>query len=269
MKQRRFWLGKIEELWQNRSVLWLSGVRRVGKTCLSQLLTNIEYFDCELPRTRRLLDDPEAFLQSLRGKRIVLDEVHRLQNPSEPLKIAADYFPDTKILATGSSTLGVSAKFKDTLAGRKSELWLTPMISPDLPDFHNSDLTHRLLRGGLPSFFLAANLPEHDFQEWMDAYWAKDIQELFRIERRHSFQRFAELLFVQSGGIFEATRFSRPCEVSRTTINNYLRVLEATFVVHVVRPFSTHRPTEIVSAPKVYGFDTGFVLPSRMVRPST
>ncbi|MBW1613671.1 MAG: DUF4143 domain-containing protein [Deltaproteobacteria bacterium] len=133
------------------------------------------------------------------------------------------------------------------------------MISPDLPDFHNSDLTHRLLRGGLPSFFLAANLPEHDFQEWMDAYWAKDIQELFRIERRHSFQRFAELLFVQSGGIFEATRFSRPCEVSRTTINNYLRVLEATFVVHVVRPFNTHRPTEIVSAPKVYGFDTGFV----------
>jgi len=259
MKKRRFWLNKIEELWQNRSVLWLSGVRRVGKTCLSQILTNIEYFDCELPRTRRLLDDPEAFLQSLRGKRIVLDEVHRLQNPSELLKIAADYFPDTKILATGSSTLGVSAKFKDTLAGRKSELWLTPMISPDLPDFDNIDLTHRLLRGGLPSFFLATNLPEQDFQEWMDAYWAKDIQELFRLERRHSFQRFAELLFVQSGGIFKATRFSRPCEVSRTTINNYLRVLEATFVVHVVRPFSTHRPTEIVSAPKVYGFDTGFV----------
>ncbi len=259
MKQRRFWLAKIEELWQKRSVLWLSGVRRVGKTCLSQTLTNIEYFDCELPRTRRLLDDPEAFLQSLRGKRIVLDEVHRLQNPSELLKIAADYFPNTEILATGSSTLGVSAKFKDTLAGRKTELWLTPMISPDLPDFDNTDLTHRLLRGGLPSFFVPTNLPEQDFQEWMDAYWAKDIQELFRLERRYSFQRFAELLFVQSGGIFEATRFSRPCEVSRTTINNYLSVLEATFVVHVVRPFSTHRPTEIVSAPKVYGFDTGFV----------
>lgn len=205
------------------------------------------------------MDDPEAFLQSLRGKRIVLDEEHRLQNPSELLKIAADYFPDTKILATGSSTLGVSTKFKDTLAGRKTELWLTPMISPDLPDFDNTDLTHRLLRGGLPSFFVPTNLPEQDFQEWMDAYWAKDIQELFRLERRYSFQRFAELLFVQSGGIFEATRFSRPCEVSRTTINNYLSVLEATFVVHVVRPFSTHRPTEIVSAPKVYGFDTGFV----------
>ena len=63
----------------------------------------------------------------------------------------------------------------------------------------------------------------------------------------------------QSGGIFEETRFARPCEVSRTTISNYLGVIEATFVAHVIRPFSTHRPTEIVAAPKVYGFDTGFV----------
>jgi predicted AAA+ superfamily ATPase len=133
------------------------------------------------------------------------------------------------------------------------------MIAADLEDFGREDLHHRLLHGGLPPFFLAGELPERDFQEWMDAYWAKDVQELFRLERRHSFQRCAELLMAQSGGIFEATKFARPCEVSRTTISNYLAVLEATFVVHVVRPFSTHRPTEIVSAPKVYGFDTGFV----------
>jgi predicted AAA+ superfamily ATPase len=84
-------------------------------------------------------------------------------------------------------------------------------------------------------------------------------QELFRLERRSSFQRFAELLLAQSGGMFEATRFAAPCEVSRQTIVSYLGALEATFVVHVVRPYSAHRPTEIVAAPKVYGFDTGFV----------
>jgi len=47
--------------------------------------------------------------------------------------------------------------------------------------------------------------------------------------------------------------------VSRPTITNYLAVLEATFVAHVVRPFSSRRRNEIVAAPKVYGFDTGFV----------
>ncbi len=205
------------------------------------------------------MEDPEAFWRSLSGKRVVADEVHRVPNPSELLKIAADHFPDVKVLATGSSTLGASSRFRDTLAGRKTELWLTPMIESDLAAFGNPDLSHRLLHGGLPPLFLSAELPERDFQEWMDAYWAKDIQELFRLERRVSFQRFVELLLAQSGGIFEATKFAAPCEVSRQTITNYLGVLEATAVALVVRPFSSRRSNEIIAAPKVYGFDTGFV----------
>jgi uncharacterized protein len=193
-------------------------------------LKTFEYFDCELPSIRRAMEDPETFLRSLGRKRVVLDEIHRLPNPSELLKIAADHFPGVRILATGSSTLGASRRFRDTLAGRKSELWLTPMIAADLADFGNTDLKHRLLRGGLPPFFMAEELPERDFQEWMDAYWAKDIQELFRLERKASFQRFFELMLAHSGGIFEATKFTAPCEVSRTTISNYLAVLEATSV---------------------------------------
>lgn len=148
----------------------------------------------------------------------MLDEVHRLAHPSELRKIAADHYPDTRVVATGSPTLSASRKFRDTLAGRKVEVWLTPMIMADLEDFGRCDFSHRFLQGGLLPFFIA-----------------------------------------QSGGLFEATKFARPCEVSRTTIANYLAVLEATFVVHVVRPFSSYRPTEMVSAPKVYGFDTDFV----------
>jgi len=142
----------------------------------------------------------------MRGRRLVLDDVHRLDDPAELLKIAADHYPDARILATGSSTLGASSKFRDTLAGRKTELWLTPMISDDLEDFGKPGLEHRLLCGGLPPFFLAGAPPEHDLQEWMDVYWAKDIQELFRLDRRRSFQRFAEMLMVRSGGIFEGRR---------------------------------------------------------------
>ena len=260
MVNRQFWHNQIETAWKRRSVVWLSGVRRVGKTCLCQTLPDIvEYFDCELPRVRRMMEDPQAFLDSVGAGRIVLDEIHRLPNPSELLKIAADHYPQLQIVATGSSTLGASIKFRDTLAGRKAELWLPPMIKADLDDFSQGDMHHRLLHGGLPPFFLEAELPEHEFQEWIDAYWAKDIQELFRLERRYSFQKFTELLMAQSGGVFEATRFASPCEVSRGTISNYLSVLEATFVVHVIRPFSSRRSTEIVAAPKVYGFDTGFV----------
>jgi len=267
MVKRNYWLQRLEDAWLHRSLIWLSGVRRVGKTVLCQSLGDLEYFDCELPRIRAALEDPEAFWRGLRGKRVALDEVHRLHNPSELLKIAADHFPDIQVIATGSSTLQASAKFRDTLTGRKAEVWLTPMNSADLREFGSADLhefgdadlTHRLHFGGLPSFFLSPRLPEADFQEWIDSYWAKDIQELFRLERHDSFQRFLELVMAQSGGIFEATKMAAPCEVSRPTIANYLRVLEATRVAHVIRPYSTRATTEITSAPKVYGFDTGFV----------
>ena len=78
--------------------------------------------------------------------------------------------PSVRILAIGSSSLGALARFRDTLASRKQELWLTPMIAEDLGYFNAPSLEHRLVRGG---------------------------------------------------GMFEASRFSTPCEVSRTTISNY------------------------------------------------
>lgn len=259
LTKRTFWLKLIEHAWSERSIVWLSGVRRAGKTSLASTLDHIEYFDCELPRTRQMMNDPEGFLDSLKGKRIILDEIHRLKAPAELLKIAADHFPTIKVLATGSSTLGASRKFKDTLTGRKTNLWLTPLIHEDLDAFRKENLKHRLLFGGLPPFFLSATFPEKKFQEWIDEYWAKDIQELFRLERKDSFQRFVELVIIRSGGIFEATRFTTECEASRATISNYLRILESTFVAHVIKPFNSHRPNEIIAAPKVYAFDTGFV----------
>jgi predicted AAA+ superfamily ATPase len=272
MIPRPVWAGRIAAAWRRRPVVWLAGVRRVGKTTLCRSLADTAYFDCELPSVRRQLSDPESFLRELDGKHIVLDEVHRLDDPAELLKIAADHFPRIRVLATGSSTLGASARFRDTLAGRKAEVWLAPMVHDDLPAFGKKEiprfarddnaptsLSHRLHQGGLPPFFLAPEPPERNFQEWLDAYWAKDILELFRLERRQAFQRLFELMLASSGGLFEATRFARAREVSRQTIQNYLAVLEATFVAHVVRPWTTHKPTELVSAPKVYGFDTGFV----------
>lgn len=257
--QRPFWQSLIENAWQQKNIIWLMGIRRVGKTSLCQSLPNIEYFDCERPRVRQLFEDSEGFLAEQKGKRIVLDEIHRLDNPSEFLKIAADHFKEVKIIATGSSTLGASAKFKDTLTGRKKEIWLTPLLLQEISAFGNDNVRHRLFFGGLPSFFAAQHFPEDDFREWIDAYWAKDIQDMFSVGKRYSFQKFAELLLAQSGSQFEASRFASACEVSRQTITNYLAILESTFVVHVIRPYAKNRANEIVLAPKTYGFDTGFV----------
>ena len=60
----------------------------------------------EIHRTRRTMEDPEAFLEDLSGQQVILDEIHRLARASQLLKIAADHSPDVRIVATGSSTQG-------------------------------------------------------------------------------------------------------------------------------------------------------------------
>ena len=259
MIRRSWWEAKLDELWKRRPLIWLSGVRRTGKTVLCRSIAGIRYFDCELPSIRRELEDPEAFLRSMGPGKIALDEVHRLDDPALLLKIAADHFPDLRIVATGSSTLGASAKFKDTLAGRKLELRLTPLCEEDHEFPRYADRNRRFLNGGLPGFFLAGARDDREYSEWMEAFWARDILELFRLERRASFLKFAELLLAQSGGQFNATAFAASCGVSRTTIGNYLGILEATHLVHVVRPYHGGSAREITSTPRVYGFDTGFI----------
>jgi len=262
---RPVWRARIERQWRERRVVWLAGPRRLGKTTLVRSLADVDYFDCDLPGVRRDADDAEAFLHRHRGRRVVLDEVHRLADPSSLLKIAADHFPDVHVLATGSSTLGASARFRDTLAGRKRTVRLLPLLHRELAAFDVRSPERRLLHGGLPEQLTAAALPAQDFSEWIEAFWARDILDLFAIGKRYSFLRFLELLWAQSGGLCELTKFTAACEASRQTLANYLDVFAATGVVHVLRPFATNPGREIVAMPKVYAFDTGFVCHARSI----
>jgi predicted AAA+ superfamily ATPase len=262
MIKRHFWLKKIDSLLSKRSLLWLHGVRRSGKTFLLKSIPGISYYDCEIIGVKRTVQD-EFFLRENNGKFIALDEIHRLDDPARLLKVAADHFPKTKIIATGSSTLEAMKRFRDTLTGRKYSLRLTPMVSSDLADFKKTNIKERMLKGGLPPFLLSAETGPEEFSEWVDSFWAKDIMDLFRFEKRHSFIKFMELLFSSSGGIFEATSYTAPCEISRPTVNNYLAALEATSIVSIIKPFSTRKSHEITGAPKIYAFDTGFVCHAR------
>lgn len=259
MISRPFWIERIEGCWRKAPIVWLSGVRRVGKTTLAAELGNAEFLNCDLPSVQNLLDDPEAFYRSLSQPRLILDEVHQLPDPSRLLKIGADAFPNLKILATGSSTLAATQKFRDSLTGRKRNLHLAPVRHDELRAFGIRDLRHRLHRGGLPPALLAGEYDPGFYSEWLDSYYARDVQELFRVEKRGGFLKLVESVLRLSGGQLAATALANVCGLSRPTVQTYLDVLELTHVAAFVRPYSGGGPRELVRQPKVYGFDTGFV----------
>jgi uncharacterized protein len=263
MVARPIWTHRIASAWSKAPIVWLAGPRRTGKTIIGQGVAGAEFLNCDLPSVAERLHDPETFYRSLTKQTVVFDEIHQLSDPSRVLKIGADHFPRLKILATGSSTLAATRKFRDTLTGRKRVVALTPVLHEELAAFGIPDVRMRLLRGGLPPALLAQRPDPEFFSEWQDSYFARDVQELYNVEKRAGFLRVFELLLRQSGGMLDVTKLSKESQISRPTVTNWLEVYQTTQVVHLLRPFSGGGQREIVAQPKVFGFDTGLVCHAR------
>jgi len=225
------------------------------------MIPDAVYFNCDLPSIARQLENPEFFYNNLRkDATVIFDEIHRINNPSGILKIGTDEYPQLKILATGSSTLAATNKFRDTLTGRKINLFLPPVLWNECRnDFDILDFDERLRRGGLPEFLLSDNKKEELYTEWIESYYARDIQELFSVRNRSGFLKLLNLLFMQSGGVLEITSLSRESGLSRPTVMSHLEALTVAHAITIVQPFFGGGKKEIVKRPKVYGFDTGFV----------
>ncbi len=262
---RPFWLWRIENAWRSRPLVWLAGVRRSGKTTLAKSLGEhrILYINCDLPVSAEMTANPEVFYRNCDKPVIVFDEIHQLPDPSRLLKIGADAFPQFRILATGSSTLAVSRKFSDTLTGRKLVVHLTPVLWDELSAFGGATLKKRLFHGGLPEALLSPLKEPEFYREWMDSFFARDIQRLFAFREPDKFNLLFEYVMKQSGGLFEVTRAAGALRISRPTIESHLRALEITHAATVLRPYFGGGQRELVKLPKVYVFDTGFVSFSR------
>jgi hypothetical protein len=261
MRARPFWLDEIARLWTQKPIVWLSGVRRVGKTSLCRQIPDGHYFNCDLPSVQRQLADPEMFFAQHRADvPLLLDEVHRIADPALALKIAADEHPGLRILATGSSTLQATGKFRDSLTDRKRSLHLPPVLWREcLGSFGLPDFDRRLLHGGLPGVLLAGRPDPAFFADWMDGFYARDIQELFGVRNRTGFMALVKLVALRNGGLLDVTDLAKEAGVSRPTVMAHLDAMEIAHAIARVPPFHGGGHREIVRRPRVYAFDTGLV----------
>jgi predicted AAA+ superfamily ATPase len=261
MVNRPLWLNQLHRAWEKRPMIWLSGVRRSGKTTLCKMISGATYLNCDLPSVNRQLENPEYMFGNLSpGSIVIFDEIHRLQNPSLVLKIGTDEFPGLKILGTGSSTLAATNKFRDTLTGRKVQLYLPPVLWNECKnDFSIKDLNRRLNQGGLPEFLLSNKKEGELFSEWIDSYYARDIQELFNVRNRTGFLNLMSLLFMQSGGMMEITSLAKASGLSRPTVMAHIESMTVAHAIYLVQPYFGGGKKEITKRPKIYAFDTGFV----------
>ncbi len=284
---------KSKKYWHTDEILVFAGARQVGKTTiLKQIQTDLKnqgsfcyFLNLEDPEYLELLNhNPKnlfkIFSFDLNQKNFVfVDEIQYLKDPSNFLKYVFDEYRDKiKLIASGSSAFYLDKKFKDSLAGRKKifnvftlsfKEFLRFKGENDLENknFNNLSLEEKnkiniyyqefMIFGGYPRVVLAElNEKQNVLQELAFSYLKKDIFEA-KIKQDEVFYKMFKILAHQVGNLVNASELANTLDVSRTTIDNFLYVMQKSFHIALINPFFKNIRKEIIKMPKVYFYDLG------------
>ena len=249
-----------------RKMVFLTGPRQVGKTTLSRALIaqrGGQYLNYDVAGDRAIILgqrwSPQAPL-------LVLDEVHKMPGWKSWLKGVYDgKSAGQQVLVTGSARMDTFRQSGESLAGRFFGLRLHPISVREWCEQTGTSpedaLTHLLARGGFPEPCLAGS--DEEAQRWRRQYFdglvRNDVLEFSRIQELGTIRLFAEMLRTRVGSPLSLASIGRDLAVSPVTLKKYLDILEALFIVFVVRPWHHNIGRSVLQAPKVYFYDTGLV----------
>lgn len=249
-----------------RKMVFLTGPRQVGKTTLShQLVSELggQYLNYDVAADRAIILhqrwNPQAPL-------LVLDEVHKMPNWKAWLKGVYDgKSTQQKLLVTGSARMDTFRQSGESLAGRFFGLRLHPISVREWCEQNDATpeaaLTHLLERGGFPEPCLAPNNEEAERwrRQYFDGLVRNDVLEFSRIHEVNGIRLFAQLLRSRVGSPLSLASMARDLALSPATLKKYLDILEALYIVFVVRPYHDNIARSVLQSPKVYFYDTGLV----------
>lgn len=255
---------KIKELSRYYPVLVITGPRQSGKTTLAKnLFPEYYYVNLERPETlSSAMNDPKEFLKLGSGKKMIIDEAQRFPDLFSYIQAEVDEkkIPGQFVL-TGSQNLNLSAKVSQSLAGRSGNFVLTPLTIRELNRIveQTSDPLNLILRGFYPRLF-NVNISTGDFyQDYVSTYVERDLRQLKNIGNLTDFQRFMRLLAGRAGQLVNSSSLASDVGADHKTINSWLTILEASYLVFRLAPYFVNFGKRIVKSPKIYFYDTGLL----------
>lgn len=284
---------KLENYLNEEEILLIIGARQVGKTTvlyqIKDILKNQKqpcyFLNLEDPDYLSLINQsPKNLLKiypfDLNKKNFLfIDEIQYLNNPSNFLKYIFDeYKGKIKIIASGSSAFYLDRKFKDSLAGRKRIFYLYSLSFKEFlrfrnegelskRDFQNLSLSEKekisiyyqeyLSYGGYPRVVLAPSEEKIEvLRDIAHSYIKKDIYEA-GIRQDEVFYKLFKILAAQIGNLVNSSEMASTLGVSKTSIDNYLYIMQKSFHIGLVKPFFKNVRKELTKMPKVYFLDLG------------
>lgn len=236
----------------------VTGPRQSGKTTLCKnVFANYHYVNLEDAGLREQIAlEPKAFLKQYAAG-LIIDEVQQYPELFSYIQVVVDEFPEAHFILTGSSNFALLAKVTQSLAGRAATLTLLPLALSELDDLTDLATDHLIRSGGYPAVW-SRNLPVIDVsRNYYNTYIERDVRQLLNIRDMLRFQSFIRLCAGRIGTEFNASALSNETGVAVPTIQEWLSVLEASYVVFRLPPFFRNVGKRLVKSPKLYFCDTG------------
>lgn len=253
----------IRTLLRGFPIVTITGPRQSGKTTLARMVFRDKpYVSLEDPDQRLSAhDDPRSFLERFPDGG-VLDEVQRCPELFSYLQTEVD--ADGRMglfILTGSQQFGFLSGINQSLAGRTAFIELLPFSFSEL--IHVDRLPEQadslLHTGCYPPLYDRDIAPRTWFSAYVTAYIERDVRQMLKIQELETFQRFVRLCAGRTGQLLNLSSLAVECGITHNTAKAWISVLEASYIVFLLRPHHANFNKRLVKAPKIYFYDVGLV----------
>jgi predicted AAA+ superfamily ATPase len=280
---RRFAEAALVEALSDTPAVLIHGPRQCGKTTLARRVgeaRDYSYFSFDDDVTLAAAKaDPVGFVAEL-PERVVLDEVQRAPNIFTALKSAIDRRRTPgRFLLTGSANVLLLPALSDSLAGRLGLLRLHPLAQCELAahgskfidmlfdggfkirklDRLGKQLADRIVAGGYPAALARSSARRRTvwYRDYIETLVQRDVRELARIASLDILPRLLALAAGQTARLINVSDLASPFQLSRTTIRDYVTLLERVFLIDELPSWHSNRLSRLIKTPKLHVGDTG------------
>jgi uncharacterized protein len=260
-------------------VVTLTGPRQSGKTTLVRAtFPKHDYVSLEDPDVRSFaIEDPRGFLSQFRSSAI-LDEVQRTPDLFSYIQTMVDQDDRPgRFILSGSQNFLLLRSISQSLTGRSAVLHLLPLSLGELLDrrlpqlsFIGRNVPKRKTSAGLSlmetlfqGFYPRIHDKKLDPRKWFGNYYRtyveRDVREIVNVGDIESFSRFVRLCAGRNGQLLNLSSLANDAGITHTTARRWLSILEASFLVTLLRPHHRNFSKRLIKSPKLYFLDTGLL----------
>lgn len=240
-------------------VLCVTGPRQSGKsTLIKHIFNGYRRFTLEDYDVRSMAqNDPLGFLNQTNGG-MIIDEVQRVPELLSYIQGIVDDRPERRFVLSGSSNFLLLKTVSQSLAGRAGVFELLPMsLSEAKEAYAEKTLDEIIYNGCFPAVCAGKNVAKYLYPAYTKTYIDKDLRQLININNLSQFHTFLRLCAARIGSIFNASELAGEVGVASNTINAWVSVLEASYIIMRLQPWSENSRKRLTKSPKLYFCDTG------------